>query len=195
MSESLFSLLVLPLLIFLSRVVDVSIGTMRVIFVSRGYKKFAVFCGFFEVMIWLIAITQIMNNLTSPLYYIAYAGGFAAGNFVGMMIEERIALGNVLLSVVTLKEPTELRTFLKEEDYGVTIIPAHGMYGPVKVLLSVIPRSELGDVVKFIKKVNPNAFYTIEDVRFVNQQSPAFGHVLKRHKRKNVLHTVFRKGK
>jgi uncharacterized protein YebE (UPF0316 family) len=82
----LYTWIVLPLLIFLARVVDVSMGTIRVIFVSRGLKYLAPVVGFFEVLIWLLAIGQIMKNLSSPLCYVAYAGGFAAGNYIGIVI-------------------------------------------------------------------------------------------------------------
>ncbi len=192
---TMFGFFILPLLIFLSRIVDVSIGTMRVIFVSRGYKLLAVVCGFFEVMIWLIAITQVMKNLTNPFYYITYASGFASGNYIGMFIEERIALGNVLIRVVTQKKPLELVEYLKEQGYGVTMLPAQGLQGTVKILLCVIPRSNLPDVIEFIRSVNPKAFYTVEDVRFVNQKNGEYNSSVRRHKRWNVREMFSRKGK
>ncbi|MFC1551986.1 DUF2179 domain-containing protein [Candidatus Latescibacterota bacterium] len=195
MPENIFAFVILPLLIFLSRVIDVSLGTMRMIFVSRGFKLYAVLCGFFEILIWLFAITQIMNNLTNPFYYIVYASGFASGNFIGMLIEERIALGNVLLRVVTQREPLELVNYLKNENYGVTILPAQGLQGTVTILFSVIPRCELPEIVKFIKSVNPKAFFTVEDVRFVSQKNAGYDSSIKRLKRKNVLSLFPRKGK
>ena len=144
---------------------------MRLIFVSRGYKLLAVICGFFEVLVWLIAITQIINNLTNPIYYIAYAGGFATGNFVGMFIEEKIAIGNVLIRVITKNEMVKLTEYLKKHNYGVTLFPAQGMYGTVQILFTIIPRMEIESIVSFIKKVNPHAFYTIEDIRFVKEKN------------------------
>jgi len=113
-SDHIFRLVIIPVLIFLARIMDVSIGTMRVIFVSRGFKFYAALCGFFEVLIWIIAITQIIKNLNNPLYYIAYAGGFATGNFIGMVLEEKIALGTVLLRIVVPHEIEELEKYLKE---------------------------------------------------------------------------------
>ena len=194
-NSSLFSFIVLPMLIFFARIMDVSIGTMRVIFVSRGYKLFAVICGFFEVLIWLIAITQILKNLTNPLYYIAYAGGFATGNFVGMFIEEKIALGNVLVRVVAKKEPVYLIEYLEKNNYGVTLLPAQGLYGAVTILLTIVPRTELEKVISFIREVNPYAFYTVEDVRFVNEENYSFRHAGSLHKNQRFLKRPIRKGK
>jgi uncharacterized protein YebE (UPF0316 family) len=167
-NSQLFVYIIIPLLIFLARVIDVSIGTMRVIFISRGYKLLAAFCGFFEVLIWLIAITQIMKNLNNVYNYIAYATGFASGNYIGMIIEEKIALGNVILRVVTQNDLGELRNCLKQKNYGVTILNAEGHTGTVKILFTVIPRQELEQVISFVKTMNPYAFYTIEDIRYVN---------------------------
>ena len=94
-----FSYAVLPILIFLARICDVSIGTMRIIFVSKGKKNIAPVLGFFEVLIWITAISKIMQNLDNYVNYIAYAGGFATGNFIGMLIEERLAMGILMIRV------------------------------------------------------------------------------------------------
>jgi len=167
--SQLFLYIILPVLIFFSRIIDVSIGTMRVIFVSRGYKVFAMICGFFEVLIWLIAITQIMHNLSNIFCYIAYAGGFASGNFVGMMIEEKIALGNVLIRVVTSHNFDSLSEYLKSCNLGVTVLPAKGIHGNVMILFTVVPRQTTKSIITNIRNMNPHAFYTIEDIRFVNE--------------------------
>ncbi len=167
-NPQLFAYFIIPLLIFLARVIDVSIGTMRVIFVSRGFKLLSAVCGFFEVIIWLVAITQIMKNLNNVINYVAYASGFAAGNYIGMIIEEKIALGNVILRVVTQNDLCELLNCLKQKNYGVTLLNAEGHTGTVKILFTVIPRHEIEQVIRYVKKVNPQAFYTIEDIRFVN---------------------------
>ena len=190
-----FTYLILPLLIFLSRVIDVSIGTMRVIFVSRGYKPLAAMCGFFEVLIWLVAITQIIKNLTNVTYYIAYAGGFAAGNYVGMLIEEKIALGKVLVRIVTKKDYVNLIESLKSRNYGVTVLDAKGLYGNVKILFTVIPRHQIEQVVSLIKEFNPQAFYTIEDIRFVNEEHIFHKSSAILHRKPRFFRRTFRKGK
>ena len=185
----------MPLLIVIARVTDVSIGTMRVIFVSRGYKLFAAICGFFEVLVWILAITQIMQNLTNPLYYIAYAAGFATGNYVGMFIEEKIALGNVLIRVITPNDVSDLIEYLKDQNYGITLHDAEGLFGMVKILFTIIPRSEIDPVVSYIQQVNPQAFYTIEDVRFVNEMNRSYHDITLRRKKPRLFRRSIRKGK
>jgi len=160
---------VLPLLIFLARVADVSIGTVRVIFVSRGLKYLAPIVGFFEILIWLLAIGQIMKNLSNPACYIAYAGGFAMGNFVGICIAEKLSLGIVLIRVITKKDALQLVESLKSADYGATSIDGHGVSGQVRLVFTIVPRRETLNVVNLIKKFNPDAFYSIEDVGFVEK--------------------------
>ncbi|MFZ2146725.1 MAG: DUF2179 domain-containing protein [Sedimentisphaerales bacterium] len=162
-----YTWIVIPSLIFVARVTDVSLGTVRVIFVSRGLKYLAPVVGFFEVIIWLLAIGQIMKNLSNPACYIAYAGGFAIGNFVGICIAEKLSLGIVLIRVITKMDAEPLVEFLKAENYGVTCIDGHGTSGQVQVVFTIVPRREVRSVVELIKKFNPNAFYTIGEVGLV----------------------------
>ncbi len=164
-----FPLLILPLLVFLARIIDVSIGTLRIIFVSKGLKNFAAILGFFESLIWLLAVTQVMQNLNSWQTYVAFALGFAAGNYVGVALEERIAIGNMLIRVITRKEADELVNVLWQAGYGVTSVDALGESGPVKLIFTIAKRKNLAKILAIIKKYNPNAFYTIEDMRFVNE--------------------------
>jgi uncharacterized protein YebE (UPF0316 family) len=160
---------VVPVLIFCSRICDVSIGTLRIIFVSRGQKYFAPVVGFFEVLIWLLAITKVMQNLDHGICYVAYAGGFATGNYIGMWIEEKIAMGTLMIQIVTQKDATNLVRNLKDGGYGATSVPAQGSRGLVNVVYSVIKRQDVDDVVGLIRQFNPNAFYSVQDVRFVNK--------------------------
>jgi uncharacterized protein YebE (UPF0316 family) len=165
----LYAWVVIPFLIFVARIADVSIGTIRLIFISRGLKYLAPVVGFFEILIWLLAIGQIMKNLSNPACYVAYAGGFAMGNFVGMCIAEKLSLGVVLVRVVTKKDAAELVEYLKSADYGVTSVDGHGMAGQVKVVFTIVPRREVKSVADLIKKFNPQAFYSIEEVGFVKK--------------------------
>ena len=158
---------VLPLLIFLSRVTDVSMGTVRVIFVSRGMKYMAPMVGFVEVLVWLLAMGQVMRNLTNPVCYLAYAGGFAMGNYIGIVIAERLSLGLVLIRVITRMDATNLVEFFKNANYGVTSIDAQGKTGQVKIVFTIVPRKELARVVEIIKQFNPQAFYSIEEINSV----------------------------
>lgn len=164
-----YAWLVIPFLIFIARVTDVSMGTIRLIFVSRGLKRLAPVVGFFEILIWLLAIGQIMQNLSNPACYIAYAGGFAMGNYVGIRIAEKLSLGVVLIRVITQKDALPLVEFLKSADYGVTSIAGHGRAARVQVVFTIVPRREVKQVVDLIKKFNPNAFYSIEEVGYVEK--------------------------
>ncbi|MDD3856608.1 MAG: DUF2179 domain-containing protein [Methanoculleus sp.] len=161
----LFSLVVVPVFIFLARICDVTIGTMRIIFVSRGMKLVAPVLGFVEVFIWIIAVGQIFQNLTNPLNYFAYAAGFATGNYIGMLVEERLAMGLALIRIITQRDATNLIDYLRAAGYGVTVLDAQGKVGPGKVIFSVVKRKNMRDVEDAIHEFNPKAFYSIEDVR------------------------------
>ena len=164
-----FTFIIIPLLIFIARVTDVTLGTIRVIFVSKGLKYLAPIIGFFEVLIWLIAIGQIMKNLSNYLSYIAYAGGFATGNYVGMIIAEKMYIGVALLRVITQKDASELVKSLSSQKYGVTYVDGYGAQGKVNILFTIVPRKEISKVIKIVTEFNPKAFYTIEEVDFVEQ--------------------------
>lgn len=168
-NSGVYTWIVLPALIFIARVIDVSMGTVRVIFVSRGLKYLAPVVGFFEILIWLLAIGQIMKNLSNPVCYIAYAAGFGMGNYVGIRIAEKLSLGVVLIRVVSKKDALPLVECLKAENYGVTSVDGHGTSGQVQVVFTIVPRREVPSVVDLIRKFNPQAFYSIEDVGFVEK--------------------------
>jgi uncharacterized protein YebE (UPF0316 family) len=167
--SSFYTWIVLPLLIFLARITDVSMGTVRVIFISRGLKYLAPVIGFFEIIIWLLAIGQIMRNLSNPACYIAYAGGFAMGNYVGISIAEKLSLGLVMIRVISRVDALPLVEKLQANNYGVTCIDGHGSSGEVKVVFTIVPRREVSSVVDLIKQYNPQAFYSIEEVGFVEK--------------------------
>ena len=169
LNSDIFFWVILPALIFIARICDVTIGTLRIIFVSRGKKLWAPLLGFFEVMIWLIAIGQIMKNLNNPLCYLAYAAGYATGNFVGITIEETLAMGIMVIRIFTNSHGENLVENLKAAGYGVTIVDGRGATGPVNVIYTIIKRSALPEVDRIVKTFNPKAFYTIEDVKAVNQ--------------------------
>jgi len=164
-----YAWVILPVLIFLARICDVTLGTIRLIFVSRGFKYLAPLAGFFEVLIWILAIGQIMKNLSNPVCYLAYAGGFATGNHVGILIVERLSLGVVLVRVITQKGADVLLSRLREQDYGVTSVDGRGADGPVQIIFTVVPRRVVDGVVQQVKAFNPRAFYSIEEVGFVEK--------------------------
>lgn len=165
----LYAWVVLPILIFLARICDVSLGTVRLIFVTRGYKYLAPLVGFFEVLIWIIAISQILGHLSTPMCYLGYAAGYAAGNHVGIILAEKLSLGIVLIRVITQKGADSLVERLNEADYGVTRLAGQGVNGPVEVILTIVPRRAVDSVVDLVKEFHPHAFYSIEDVDFVER--------------------------
>ncbi len=160
-----FTWVMLPLLIFFARIMDQSIGTLRLIFISKGMKHIAPFLGFFEVIIWLLAIGQIMQHLDNWLCYIAYGAGFAAGNFIGITLEERLSIGTSIIRVILSNESPELIAALKLHNFGLTLIDAEGSKGKVKVLFSIIRRKEVSLFLETLHNHHPSAFYTIEDVK------------------------------
>ncbi len=163
-----FTYLILPFLIFLSRIVDVTIGTVRIIIVSKGQKIWAPILGFFEVFVWLVAISRIFDDLDNWICYFAYALGFAVGNYFGLMLEEKLAMGIVRIQIITRKTADELIQNLRSSGYRITHHDAKGGSENVSIIYSIIKRNELHKVVELIKAYNPNAFYSIEDVRFVS---------------------------
>ncbi len=164
-----YTWVILPLLIFFARITDVSLDTLRIIFINRNLRYYAAISGFFGVLIWLMVIRQIIQRLDHPLCYIAYAAGFAAGNIVGIIIENRISIGKVIIRTITRRESDDLVAFLRSSGYGITVIDAEGMTGPVKVIFTVTERSDIRHIAETIKKYNPNAFYSVEDIRFVSE--------------------------
>lgn len=167
--QSVWIAVLIPLAIMLARVCDVTIGTLRIIFVSRGMKFLAPLLGFFEVLIWLVAIGQIMQNLSSWVNYVAYASGFALGNYIGILVEERIAVGMLAVRIITQKEATGLITELRRQNIGTTSIDGRGMTGKVSLIFLIIQRQHLPLIQKLVQKHNPLAFVSVSDIRSVQE--------------------------
>ena len=185
-----FDYILIPLLIFVLRICDVTLDTLRIIFISKGFKAVAPIIGFFEVLIWIIAISRIFENLNNWLCYIGYAAGFATGNFVGMVIDEKLAIGHEMIRVITKVEAVDLIEVLRAQGYGVTSLKATGMNGEVGVIFMIINRKNLKHVTEIIKQYNPNAFYTIEPINFVNKSTDPY--LINSSKRRNFFSLVRR---
>ena len=166
---NLFNYVILPLLIFCARICDVTFGTFRIVMISKGQKFLAPILGFFEVFIWVIVIGKIMQNMGNWACIIAYASGYATGNFIGLIIEDKIAMGVVKIQIITVAAATDLINAMVVSGYGITYHEANGSNGKVSIIYSVINRKQIPFIVEMIKKHNPNAFYTIEDVKLVNK--------------------------
>ncbi len=173
MQQNIYIQIAIPLLIFLARAADVSMAAMRIIFVTRGIRALAAMIGFVEMLIWLVGITQIMQNLNNPVNYIAFAAGFSMGTFVGITVEKRIAIGNIAVQFITGKDPAGLLKHFRANGYGATTIDAQGTLGPVKVIFIIVRRKLLDKTLDMIKKFDPHAFYTIGDVRAAARLTPA----------------------
>lgn len=163
-SETVFSYLLLPFLIFIARITDVSINTIRIIYVLGGRRMTATLLGFFESFIWLMAIRQIFEHLDNWICYIAYPGGFAMGILVGMMIEERIAYGKVIVRIITRKDVNELLAFLTTQNFRFTRVSSEGLEGQENLVFTVLPRENLETLLTKMKEIVPSAFYTVEKV-------------------------------
>jgi uncharacterized protein YebE (UPF0316 family) len=164
-SDEVFSYLILPLLIFLARICDVSISTIRIIYMLGGRRYASTILGFFEAFIWLMAIRQIFQHLNNWVCYVAYPAGFASGIFVGLLIEERIAYGKVIVRIITRKDVSELLLFLNANKFRFTRVNAEGPDGNENLVFTVLERERLEDLLSKLKEILPTAFYTIEKVK------------------------------
>ena len=153
------------LLIIIARIADVSLGTIRTISVIHGRRITAWALGFVEVLIWVIVVSKVIENLSEPVYAIAYALGFATGNFVGITIESRIAFGEQVVRVFTRKGP-EVSAVLREAGYRATQFEGQGRDGHVYMLFVETVRRDSKRVIAIARKLDPNCFYVVDDVRF-----------------------------
>jgi uncharacterized protein YebE (UPF0316 family) len=160
-----YSWVFLPMIIVCSRICDVSFGTLRHVFVARGIRKLAPIVGFFEVLIWIIVVKQVMSGANNWVCYFAWAAGYASGSYIGLGIEERLAIGLQVVRIITNQDCTELMDALKQADHGITVVDAHGSKGPVKMIFSIVKRKHVTDVELLIMKYNPTAFYSVEDIK------------------------------
>src|SRR5262249_1881019 len=153
---------VLPLLVFIAELCVVTIGTIRIIFVARGFKLLAPLFGFAEVLIWLFAIGQIMQNLDNWMCFLAFAGGFALGNYVGLVINEKLAIGMSAVQIITHKDAGELIRRLTAAHFGVTTLQGQGATGKVQVVYTIVKRKEIDKVTALIEDFHTHSFYTID---------------------------------
>lgn len=158
-----------PALIFALRIADVSMGTLRVLTVVRGVRSFAVLIGFVEILIWVVAAGAVIQNLSSPLHAVGYAGGFAAGTGVGMWLEGKLAIGVCSVRVFSTHSQDELVRELRARGYGVTEQEGRGREGPVAILHAVVRRRFVRDVTRLVEHHDPDAFVTIQNDAVVHR--------------------------
>jgi uncharacterized protein YebE (UPF0316 family) len=155
----------LPLFIFFAEMCVVTLCTLRTIFISRGMKTLAPLLGFFEVLTWLFAIGEVMKNLGDFRCSLAFAGGFTLGTFLGILIEQALALGSALVRVITHRDAEPLVAQLRAAHYGVTCLPGQGSTGPVRMIFTVVPRRELARVIGILERFDPGVFYSVDTLQ------------------------------
>ncbi len=189
--SGVFTWVIMPALIFLARVTDVTLGTFRIIFTSRGKRTLAPIFGFVEVFIWIVAISQIMKNVNNIAAYLGYAAGFAAGTFIGLSLEEKMAIGTLIVRVIVKQDPGELVQQLHDTGYGVTFVDAHGVSGKVSLIYTILKRRDVAKVLEIINALHPKAFLSIEEVR--STQEGIFP--VQQHRSSLANHFMLRKSK
>lgn len=155
--------------IFFLRVMDMSLDTIRVLMVVRGRRKVAWILGFLQSAIFVVAISSVLTHVNNPLNVIGYAAGFATGNVVGMMIEDRLAIGHKLLTIISPMRGAAVADQLRGAGYGVTEISGRGKDGTVTMLHTSVFRKDMDHVETIILEADPQAFVTSEDVRPVRR--------------------------
>lgn len=147
-------------------------ATVRLIFAVRGRRGLAAIIGFFEILVWIFAVGQALQHLDSVLHLLGYAGGFAAGSYVGVWLEGRLALGLSVVHAVCRSEAAsdratagQLATAIRLAGYAVTEIEGRGRDGSVDLLKIVVPRRRAGTIIDLVRDYDPDAFITVEEVR------------------------------
>ncbi|MFW6131469.1 MAG: DUF2179 domain-containing protein [Candidatus Aminicenantaceae bacterium] len=191
---SFYTWVIIPIMIFFARVLDVSLGTIRIVFISKGIKFLSALVGFFEILVWLLALRQIMKNLDNPVCFLAYAIGFAMGNFFGILIEDKIAIGRLIISIFSKKNTKALVEEFKGKGFGVTVFEGQGSQGKVRIIYLTIRRKDRKKVIQAINQFNPKAFYSIEEARSVNEGVFPYRD-RKKYRWKKMLPRLIRKGK
>lgn len=167
------SVVLAALMIFCLRLVDVSLGTLRIQFLVQGRRRLAGAVAFFESLVWTIAALQVLSDLKQPVKIVGYAAGYAAGTMLGSYLESRLALGDRLVRVVASLDTPAVGKVLHDAGYAVTVVNGEGAFGEVRVTFSVVPRRRVTHVMELIRSNNPDAFVTVEDATHANGALPA----------------------
>lgn len=164
------SYILLPALIFLARVADVTVATVKLMFVVNNARRMAAILGFFEALITIMALSRIMQDASNMLAFVMYAAGFATGTYVGMWIEEKLAYGSVLIRIISKHIPNELLSYLTEHQYRYSLLDANDQSGNTQVLFTVCKRSKIESFLTNLERIAPQALYTIEGVKQVSHE-------------------------
>jgi uncharacterized protein YebE (UPF0316 family) len=156
---------IITFVIFLLRVTDMSLDTLRVLFVIRGRRSITWILGFFQSVIWVVAITSVLNNLGNLWNIVAYAGGFATGNVVGMMIEDHLAIGHAHMRIISPRRGNAIVDAIRNAGYAATELAGRGKDGTVSVINCSIQRKDIHNLKSEISRIDPDAFITVEEIR------------------------------
>ncbi|HID86004.1 MAG TPA: DUF2179 domain-containing protein [Anaerolineae bacterium] len=165
------------ILIFLARLINVAMATVRTLLSIRGQKTLTAVLGFFEALIFVLTISQVLQNLGNVWNLLGYCSGFAAGSLVGIEIEGRLALGYVIVRVVSRHNGDEVTRALRQAGYGVTESIGRGMAGKVRIIDTVVKRKDVPEVTDLINRADARAFITVEDASRVQR-----GYIQPRHR-------------
>ena len=158
-----------PLIIFLLRIVDVSLATVRMLLILRGQRLIVPILGFFEAGIWVVAVGVAIQNLHSVWHVFGYAAGFGAGSLVGLWLEGKLAMGLATLQIISRDDGEEVAANLRTRGFGVTEISGYGRSGKVEILLSIVKRRQVKEVVAAVESVDPDAFISVEEPRAIRR--------------------------
>jgi uncharacterized protein YebE (UPF0316 family) len=158
-----------PLVIFALRIFDVSLATIRMLLAVRNQKLLVPLIGFVEVLVWLFAAGNAIRFLDSPLHVVGYAAGFAAGNMVGLWVEEKLAFGLATIRIISSHGGVEMADALRNKGFGVTEFAGHGREGMVEVVYTVARRSQIRHILREVDYWDPDAFVTVEEPRSIHR--------------------------
>lgn len=157
-------------LIFFARIFDVALGTLRTIVTVQGRTVNAFFLGIAEVVIWIVVVSAVVNQIKeSPVLIVFYALGFASGNVVGILVERKLALGNIVLRIISAKRGNAMANELRAAGQPVTVFVGEGMQGPVKELYVVCRRRDMKRLLSIVNNIDSAAFIITEMARDVNK--------------------------
>lgn len=159
------------LLIFAMRVADQTLGTLRIVMLISGRRVVAGVLGFFESLLWLLAVASVISSVDSVLKMVAFAGGFAAGTMLGGTVEQWIGLGKNLIRVIAPVSTPSVAESLRQLGYGATVVNGEGLDGSVRVTFSVVPRRQAKKVMEAIRDINHEAFVTAEGIETIDLQA------------------------
>jgi uncharacterized protein YebE (UPF0316 family) len=160
------------IVIFVAKLTEVSLSTVRNVLINRGEKMLAAIIGFFEVLIWIIVVSNVLSTLSQdPIKVVVYCLAFACGNYLGIMIEGKLALGTACIQVMVTEEmeakegQAGLKKLLHDKGFGVTTVPAHGVDREVDLMMIYLTRKRVGEALELIRANTPSALVTVGDVR------------------------------